>query len=70
MGVGAEVDPGHRGDAGLVEQERADEARIATVAGVDFGSDAHIRLSYATSLDNIQEGLRRMDAAVRSLEGA
>ena len=47
-----------------------DEARIATVAGVDFGSDAHIRLSYATSLDKIQEGLRRMDAAVRSLQGA
>jgi aspartate/methionine/tyrosine aminotransferase len=37
---------------------------------VDFGSDAHIRLSYATSLDKIQEGLRRMDTAVRSLQGA
>ena len=51
-----------------------EEARIAgeraTVAGVDFGSDAHIRLSYATSLDNIQEGLRRMDTAVRSLQVA
>src|SRR6188474_3257073 len=46
-----------------------DEARIATVAGVDFGSDAHIRLSYATGLDTITEGLRRMDAAVRTLEG-
>ncbi len=46
-----------------------DEARIATVAGVDFGSDAHLRLSYATGLDTIKEGLSRMDAAVRSLEG-
>ena len=46
-----------------------DEARIATVAGVDFGSDAHIRLSYATGLETIKEGMRRMDAAVRSLEG-
>ena len=46
-----------------------DEARIATVAGVDFGSDAHIRLSYATALDKIIEGLARMNAAVRSLEG-
>jgi aspartate aminotransferase len=44
-----------------------DEARIATVAGVDFGSDAHIRLSYATGLPTIKEGLARMDAAVRSL---
>jgi aspartate aminotransferase len=46
-----------------------DEARIATVAGVDFGSDAHIRLSYATGLDTIREGMRRMDVAVRSLQG-
>jgi aspartate aminotransferase len=45
-----------------------EEARIATVAGVDFGSDDHIRLSYATGLSAIEEGLRRMDAAVRSLE--
>jgi aspartate aminotransferase len=44
-----------------------EEARIATVAGIDFGSDAHIRLSYATALDKIIEGLRRMDRAVRSL---
>ena len=47
-----------------------DEARIATVAGVDFGSDAHNLLSYATGLDSINEGMRLMDAAVRSLEGA
>jgi aspartate aminotransferase len=46
-----------------------DEARIATVAGVDFGSDAHIRLSYATGLETITTGLGRMDAAVRTLEG-
>jgi aspartate aminotransferase len=44
-----------------------DEARIATVAGADFGSDAHIRLSYATGLQSIQDGMARMDAAVRSL---
>jgi aspartate aminotransferase len=46
-----------------------DEARIATVAGVDFGSDAHIRLSYATGLETIQEGMSRMAAAVGRLEG-
>src|SRR5262245_35247666 len=44
-----------------------DDARIATVAGVDFGSDDHIRLSYATGLETIKEGLSRMDAAVRRL---
>ena len=46
-----------------------DEARVATVAGVDFGSDAHIRLSYATGLETIREGLRRMQAAAATLEG-
>jgi aspartate aminotransferase len=45
-----------------------DEARIATVAGADFGSDAHIRLSYATGLETIKDGMARMDAAVRSLQ--
>ena len=46
-----------------------DEARIATVAGIDFGSDAHIRLSYATALEMITTGLARIDAAVRTPEG-
>ena len=64
---------GKRAKAGVLKGSAAvcafllDEARIATVAGVDFGSDAHIRLSYATSLDKITEGLARMDAAVRTL---
>ena len=42
-------------------------ARVAVVPGLDFGSDAHIRLSYATGLDTIQEGLSRVEAAIRSL---
>ena len=45
-----------------------EEARIACVAGQDFGSDAHIRISYATGIETIREGMRRMDAAVRALE--
>ena len=57
-----------RGSAGVCAF-LLDEARIATVAGVDFGSDAHIRLSYATGLETIREGLSRMDTAVRALAG-
>jgi aspartate aminotransferase len=45
-----------------------EEARIACVAGQDFGSDAHIRISYATGIETITEGMRRMDAAVRGLQ--
>src|SRR5688572_436891 len=44
-----------------------EDARIACVAGVDFGSDDHIRISYATGLETIREGMRRMDASVRGL---
>jgi aspartate aminotransferase len=42
-------------------------ARVAVVPGVDFGSDAHVRLSYATSADLIREGLTRMEAAIGML---
>ena len=42
-------------------------ARVAVVPGLDFGSDAHVRLSYATSDALISEGLTRMDAAIRTL---
>jgi len=44
-----------------------EEARVAVVPGLDFGSDAHVRLSYATSDALIREGLARMDAAIRKL---
>ncbi|GAB4251019.1 pyridoxal phosphate-dependent aminotransferase [Deferrisoma sp.] len=43
-----------------------DEARIAVVPGEPFGSDRHLRLSYAISDDAIREGLRRFaEAAAR-----
>jgi aspartate aminotransferase len=42
-------------------------ARVAVVPGIDFGSDAHVRLSYATSTELILEGLRRMAAALKLL---
>ena len=42
-------------------------ANVAVIPGVDFGQDNHIRLSYATSLKNIEEGLKRISSAVRGL---
>src|SRR5512132_768343 len=44
-----------------------EEARVAVVPGKDFGSDAHVRLSYATSDALISEGLARMGAALATL---
>lgn len=43
-------------------------ANVAVVAGVGFGADNHIRLSYATSFENIEKGLNRIQTAVERLE--
>lgn len=45
------------------------EAGVAVLSGTAFGQhgDGYIRLSYATSVDNIREGLRRMKSAIEKL---
>jgi aspartate aminotransferase len=45
-----------------------EEARVALVSGDSFGADAHIRLSYATSLENIKRGLDRIEEALKKLQ--
>ncbi|MCX5833379.1 MAG: pyridoxal phosphate-dependent aminotransferase [Deltaproteobacteria bacterium] len=44
-----------------------EEAGVAVVPGSAFGNDHHIRLSYATSMKNIEEGVRRIKAVVKKL---
>jgi aspartate aminotransferase len=44
-----------------------DEARVAVVPGAAFGNDDYIRISYATSMERIQEGVRRIEAALAKL---
>ena len=39
-----------------------DEAHVAVVPGPAFGTQQHVRLSYAASLQEIDEGLKRMAA--------
>ena len=36
-----------------------DEEQVAVVPGVAFGSDKHIRFSYATDLETIEKGIAR-----------
>ncbi|HZK37658.1 MAG TPA: aspartate aminotransferase, partial [Clostridia bacterium] len=36
-------------------------ANVAVVPGVAFGVDEFVRLSYANSLENIEEALNRID---------
>ncbi len=58
---------------GMSCQQLADyllnEAGVATLAGTGFGEygEGYIRLSYATSLENIEEALRRIETAVSKL---
>jgi len=44
-----------------------ESAHVAVVGGTDFGYPEHIRISYATSMQNLQDGLDRMEAALRKL---
>ena len=44
-----------------------DVARVAVVPGVEFGADPFERLSYATSMEDIKEGLSRIEKALKKL---
>jgi len=45
-----------------------EQAGVALVPGVAFGDDRYIRLSYATSMENIKKGLDRIEGALSKLE--
>jgi aspartate aminotransferase len=40
---------------------------VAVVPGIAFGADDYVRISYATSMENLEKGLNRMEAFARSL---
>ncbi|HEV7921726.1 MAG TPA: pyridoxal phosphate-dependent aminotransferase [Thermoanaerobaculia bacterium] len=44
-----------------------DEARVAVVPGSAFGADHFVRISYATSMERLHEGVRRLREAVARL---
>ena len=48
--------------AKLLETEK-----VAAVPGIAFGADDYFRLSYATSMANIEKGLDRLEKFARSL---
>ncbi|MDR1952054.1 MAG: pyridoxal phosphate-dependent aminotransferase [Elusimicrobiota bacterium] len=45
-----------------------DNAKIAVVPGSAFGAEGHIRFSYATSMDNIKEGMKRLKESLKLLK--
>lgn len=44
-----------------------DEARVAVVPGTAFGADGYVRISYATSMERLHEGVLRIERAVAKL---
>jgi aspartate aminotransferase len=47
-----------------------DQARVAVVPGEAFGAPGYLRLSYATSIERIDEGLRRLEKFLTRVEAA
>ena len=51
-------------------KELLEKAHVALVPGEAFGAPGYLRLSYATSLDRIEEGLRRLNKFFTRAEAA
>jgi aspartate aminotransferase len=55
-------------DSSAVCKWLLEAAEIAVVPGVAFGDDRYVRMSYATSDELLEEGIRRLAKAVEGLE--
>lgn len=44
-----------------------DVAKVAVVPGIEFGSDKHVRISYAASMEEIIKGVERIEEALEKL---
>lgn len=42
-----------------------ENSQVAVIPGAGFGVDNYVRLSYATSMDNIIRGLDRIESAIK-----
>lgn len=71
--VGVYIDPAGKGGKPKNTMELASrllhEAHVVTVPGEAFGTDAHIRISYPVTRENIDEGVRRMREFFARLNG-
>jgi aspartate aminotransferase len=73
--VGAHLSNGSTGhaiakDTAELAKLLLDQARVALVAGEGFGAPGYLRLSYATSIERIDEGLRRLERFFTRVEAA
>jgi aspartate aminotransferase len=52
--------PGFAADTQALAKDLLEHAHVAVVAGEPFGAPGYLRISYATSVERIDEGVRRM----------
>lgn len=55
-------------ESGEFCEKMLSEQKVAAVPGTAFGSEGYIRLSYATSMENIEKGLDRLEGFLKSLK--
>ena len=53
--------------SGVFCERLLEEAKVAAVPGIAFGADSNFRISYATGMENIQNGMARLEAFCKSL---
>lgn len=58
--------PDIRDDVELAEW-LLENAGVAMVPGTAFGAPGYLRLSYATSMENLEEAIRRIDSALKTI---
>ena len=45
-----------------------EEDKVAVIPGIAFGMEGYIRLSYATSTELIEEGLKRLENFIKKMQ--
>jgi len=70
LGNGAARGPAARGaqDTTALARQLLESEHLVVVPGEAFGAPGFLRLSYATSIDRIEEGLRRLERFFHSVE--
>jgi aspartate aminotransferase len=65
---GKKIDGAEIIDSMSFSEQLLDKAKVAVIPGIGFGVDNYVRFSYATSMDNIQKGLDRVEKFISELK--
>ena len=66
--IGKEIDGTVITGSDVFAEKFLEIEKVAVVPGKSFGTDIHVRWSYATSMENIDKGLDRLEAFVSKLK--